>query len=158
MRCSDDFALLYCGLKMFPLRWHFMKYTPYLKKELTSRDKQEEVGPSWQLVVSGGLVRHYKLALVAVGVVDPQLGDGDVDGVVARVSAGAGAVLVAFFGRGQLSLGVHEQHLPGLQPATLQVHAKGCGVSAVQQTGQRHRLALLPLQELNITPSWSQIK
>ena len=118
---------------------------PEDRNELTGWDQQEEVGASRQGKVDGGGVLHHKLAAVAVGVRHPQLGDGDVKAAAARVSADAGAALVALAGHAELALGVLEQHLAGPQPGALQVGAKGREVAALQRTGQQHRLALLPL-------------
>lgn len=125
------------------------------KWKLTGRDEQEEVIVSLQVEVGGGGVLHHKLAAVAVGVSGPQLGDADVDGVVARVSAHADAAPVSGVGR-EVAPSVHEQDLGGPQPGALQVDAEGRRGPAPQRTGQQDRLALTPLQELNTSSSWKE--
>lgn len=110
------------------------------------------------MLIDGGRVLHHKLAAVAVGVSDPQLGDGDVKLMGAGVSADAGAALVVVAGNTELAPGVLEQHIAGLQPGALQVHAKGREAAGLQRTGQQHRLALLPLQEHYLAASWSKKK
>lgn len=51
----------------------------------------------------------------------------------------------------ELALGVHEQHLPAMQPGTHQVDTKGWGVSLLNRTRKDHRIPLMHLDELNVT-------
>lgn len=136
-------------VEMFDPVWRY-------RRKLTSSHKEEEFGVSRQADVFRQRVLRDKLALVLVRVSDPQLRDGHVHSVVARVSGHAGAVPVAIVVHAELAHLVHKQHVRGSQPAAFQVHAKGRGVSSLKHTRKKHRIALEPLQELNVTVDWTQ--
>lgn len=121
------------------------------KLQLTGTNKEEEFSLSTQLFVFRETVFHKKLTVVAVCVTDPQLRDGHIQRVAARVSADAGAVLVVIITHTELLFGVHEQHFTGIQPAALQVDTEGRRVSLLNRAGKNNGLPLMPLQELNVT-------
>lgn len=123
---------------------------------LTCVNQKEELGLSSYWYVLGGRVVDQKLAVVAVSVAEPQLRDGHVQSVAAGVSADAGAVPVgAVEGRERVA-GVHVQHVAAAQPAALQVNAKGRFCPRFDRTGQNHTVALIPLQELNVTENLTE--
>lgn len=98
-----------------------------------------------------GRVFHHKLTEVATCVADLQLRDGHIQNVAARVSADTDAVFVLIFFRSELALGKHEQHFNGMLAAAQQIHTERCGVIRLDDTGENHRVALVPLQVANDT-------
>lgn len=127
-----------------------------MKQTLTSSNEEEEVVPSRDMFVLGKTVFHNELAVVAAGVVDPQLGDGHVQKVVARVSADFDAFFGLIFVHGERLVGVLEQHSARLKPPAFQVDARWLEAKLLKHTGENHRFSLVPLQELKFTAHFKE--
>lgn len=119
--------------------------------ELTRSDVEEELSLARNGFVDRRRVFHDELTEVSVSVRGPQLGEAHVQQVAARVSADSDALVVVGVGHGDLAVGVHEQHVTGMQPAALQVDGERRGAALFGHAGKDHGVALMPLQETNVT-------
>lgn len=119
------------------------------EKRLTRADLEEDFGVALDLFILCAHSLHHELAGVAVCVGGPELGDGHVGGVTARVPADAHSAFEGLVDGGVV-LGVLEEDVYGTEPAALQVEAEGWLAPRLHVAVDDHRLSLQPLHERNI--------